>query len=586
MLYGPLLTLTSSACTLLGPVDGAKCVDDPKLGTNYCMDVVHYLRCTASDHPLAQLLLQACEDQQKVVGSGMKTMVVLSGRLLTAAVQLQDKGIPAHIIVRAFRRSVALCDRLKPTLCVPLLRAAGLPEAPAPTAGQTSAALHRLFQGMLDPADGQSREHCAGVRCALNATSELSQRGLACNLAAVQVVRVTGPSADTSFVSYGMAFQCSSPPDGLTARAVSSSGPPTYQLQRHSGLQMVSVWGDLDFKGDQASDVAQQLLSSQVSVVMTTGLIFPTMVDALEAVGVLHICSVPERDMDRLCSVFGHLHVFAEDLLTWQTTPIPSDNVAHIDMTLFQFTQNREPARRRSRDTPHGPWVVYYAVLAPAPDLVPVGLHASVVAFICSPTEFLGRKVRVTFYNTFAKLANMGAYKMVTPGAGYTEACWMAWLREFVDKKNAGDHVEDCSTLVGTYDARETECIALVADCLQYCLLQCTLNTGQLPNEAIDSVVRLAPAYRAHVNDRSAGGLPAHILQAHPELQGVTVHSKITRLIPLPPLQSPQEGGLVSKEVLYGDLHHWEDAQGRYSALIRAVTVSCMAVQTSILHLG
>ena len=124
----------------------------------------------------------------------MKTMVTLVGRLLRAAVKLRDDGVPAHVIIRAFRRCVVLCDGLRPKLCVPLLQAAGIH---ADSTSHATTALSLLFRD--GNTDGQSEAVRLGIQCALGAMREILGRGLVCDQNAVQVfygraTRLTGPT--------------------------------------------------------------------------------------------------------------------------------------------------------------------------------------------------------------------------------------------------------------------------------------------------------------------------------------------------------------------------------------------------------
>ena len=178
-------------------------------------------------------------------------------------------------------------------------------------------------------------------------------------------------------------------------------------------------------------------------------------------------------------------------------------------------------------------------------------------------------------------------------GCGYTEACWEAWCREVVRRKQSNEPVDDGSTVIGKFDIRELCCISAFSDCLQQCLVLCLTNAAVSEHSAITTVTACTPAFATHVCAEDAAtqsapqALPAHFLEMCSELAGVQVVQKPAAAprIPCPPLQE-QEGRDTGTDIGYDGVNCWEDVQGRYGALSRAVTLCSMMLMTDVVHVG
>jgi len=564
MSHGLTKTLQRFHSTL-GLHEWTKCIWNDPSDALLCMDALHFLQFGVQASPSMYIIEQACEDQQKAVGTGMRTMLVLCSYLCSAAIRLLEEGISKSLVIQSFRRAVALCRHHQVSTTFPLLSVIPL--------GQPQ----QLFQNFLVEDRGAAADSvCIATQCVLDVANLLTTHSIPCDRNNVEVTKVIGPLSSASFTCFGSAFPCSVCPHALKKLARSDAlTEHVHHLYRFPCLRIMVATGDISPSGDGAAMIADSLRVAEIHVVITTSPPSRIMSDAFDGAGILLISGTADQRCDRLCAALGCIPMWADDL---RTGVVEEDSIAFAVVDIFQFTQ-KKGGRHHGKGEAASPQIRHYAVICPFNDGLP-RIHACATAFLCAPTEDLHRRLRVTFFNTLCKVCNILAENKVVPGAGFTEAMWAALLHEYVDHVEKGQRVVEFTAEVGPYDVREGPGMRAVAGCLERCLLTCLVNTGA-PNAA-DILPDRLQAFRAHIRKTE---IPADLLAQCPELSSVQV-SLVGQHIPAPPLISNRDDNESYPQSMRSeDIPHWEDVQGRYEALSRAVELCSTLILTQFVTL-
>eukprot|EP00667_Euglena_gracilis_P006196 EG_transcript_6243 len=489
--------------------------------------------------------------------------------------QLKAEGHRVPVLVRALRRSVAICNHIKARISFPIAEISPSNLADASNGDPLRNLLYHSLDGAVE--QGTSPAWFVGVRCAVDAARELLCRSLSCDANAVQVTGILGPPEDASFVRYGLAFPCSAVPEKLASRATPTAPAPNplrHTLRHFRALRLLVVEGDVNLRGSLADDFVTLLAKGKVQLLVVGGTTTSAVRDCAVGSGLLIISDVQDADLDRLCCTFRCVPSWEGEVL--EAGLPPEDCFGVADVEVLQFS----PAEGRHRKAP---WR-YYAVLSPpvAADGGPPGRHAAVAVLLCSPLEVLLRRAKAAFHNTLAKARNMAQVGTVVPGAGFAETAWAAALRNFEEGQRRG---EVCGEEFGAeeYDPQEGAVLTVLAECLEMCLVHCLVNASTTALDAIEAVTAAVAAFRAYLNEPVASAMPEFVVAKHPELAGVKVVSatKRLRLVPMPPLCRTAEV-MIGHPIEARRVPHWEDMQGRYGALARAVALTITLLTTEV----